>query len=283
MKIPRITILNYFHWRSDPKYPVAIIYLMLYTFDRLRGLTDYARELGKPISMWVFPFIPCLSAGFLPIMLAFVLLISDAPFRTRQQGLIMQRTGKRAWLAGQLLYILSVSVGFTFLLIAFSWLWLLPGLEWTKNWGAVLRTAAINGVPGKYQVFLEFPYTVVKNTNPITVTLWCASAMTAVCFLLGLIMTFCNLWLRKGWGASITAIVTAISLITDYSATNPGPIRMLLWISPLNWMDYSIMGHTEQYLPSRAYAIYCPALLSAAISALLLLTIGKCNVETDKE
>lgn len=70
-----------------------------------------------------------------------------------------------------------------------------------------------------------------------------------------------------------------MSLILDYSAQNPGPIRKILWVSPLNWMNYSLMGHREQLLPSHAYGILCPLLLGLILSGLMVMTIGKCNVE----
>lgn len=283
MRELRIARLNFLHWQSDPKYMTALIYLLLYSYNRLYGLVDYASSLGITISPWVLPFMPCLGSSFLPIMLGYVLLISDAPFRTGQQCFVIQRTGKRAWMMGQVLYILAVSVGFALMMWVLSWIWLLPRLEWSGDWGAALRTAAINGVPAIFHVYMAFPYAVVKNTDPITVTLWCIGAMSAVCFLLGVIMAYCNLWLRKGWGAVLIAALTAISLILDYSAQNPGPIRYILWVSPLNWMNYSLMGHTEQYLPSHAYAILCPMLLGLGLSAVMLITVGKCNVETDKE
>lgn len=283
MRELRITKLNFLHWRSDPKYLTALLYLILYSYDLLHGLVDYADSLESPISPWVLPFMPCMGASFLPIMLGFVLMISDAPFRTRQQQFVMQRTGKRAWMMGQLLYILAVSVGFALMIWTLSWLWLLPRLQWSGEWGAVLRTATMNGVPTTFHVYMDFPYSLVKNTNPITVTLWCIGAISAACFLLGTIMAACNLWLRKGWGAILIASLTAISLVLDSSAQNPGPIRMILWISPLNWMDYSLMGHSEQFLPSHAYGTLCPVLLGLGLSILLILTIGKCNVETGKE
>lgn len=284
MRELRIAKLNFFHWCSDPKYPVVLLYMFLYSYNRIHDLGRLAQDIDTSINPWVFPFLPGLGAGFLPLMLGFVLLVSDAPFRTRQQGLVIQRTGKRAWLTGQLLYLLLVSIGFTVLMWVLSWLWLLPELNWDKDWGALLTMLAINNaVPAGYEVWLEFPYAVVKNTNPLTVTAWCAGVMIAVCFLLGVIMTACNLWMKKGWGAAIIAGLTAISLIPDTSSFNPGPIRYILWVSPLNWMDYSLMGHPEQYLPSHGFAIWGPAILGLALSALLLLTIGKCNIETDKE
>ena len=283
MQIFRIAQLNFLHWKKNPKYFTAILYLFLYSFNRLYGLGDYATSLGQPIAPWILPFMPCMGVSFLPFMLGFALLISDAPFRTRQQRFIIQRTGKRAWILGQLLYILAVSIYFALLMWVLSWLWLLPHLEWNSDWGQVLRTASLNGIPGTFGVYIKIPYTIIKKTTPIEATIWSFSVMTAVCFLIGVIMSACNLWLRKGWGAVVIAILTAISLVLDGSAQNPGPIRYILWISPLNWMDYSLMGHSEQYLPSHAFGILCPALLGVIICIIMFLTIGKCDVETDKE
>lgn len=86
--------------------------------------------------------------------------------------------------------------------------------------------------PGEYGVYMQFPYTVMKNMDPLCVTLWCATAMIAICFLLGVITTACNLWLRKGCGATFMATIAAISVIPNLRAINPGPIKLVLWISP---------------------------------------------------
>ena len=283
MKLFRIAKLNLLHWHRNHQYAVVLLYLIFYGFNRFRGLAYYASDLGVKITPWVFPFLPCMGASFLPFMLGYMLWIADAPFRTKQQGLVILRTGKRLWLAGQLVYLLIVSVFFTVLLWIISWLWLLPEVTWSREWGAVLSTTAMNGVPGEYGVYMQFPYTVMKNMDPLCVTLWCATAMIAICFLLGVITTACNLWLRKGCGATFMATIAAISVIPNLRAINPGPIKLVLWISPLNWMDYSLMGHPEQYLPTHGFAIWGPAVLGLGLSALLLLTIGKCNIETDKE
>jgi len=283
MKLLRVARVNFLRWCEEPKYTVVIVYLSLYSFDRFRGLADYTRDLGHFITPWTLPFWPCMSASFLPLILGFVLMVADAPFRTQQQILIMQRIGKRKWLAGQLVYLLAVSLGFTVLMWILSWLWLLPRLAWENEWGATLITITMSGIPGNYGVFMRFPYALIKSTSPITVTLWCMASMAAICYLIGVIMTACNLWLRKGWGAIIISALTAIALITNANAIAPGLTKMIIWFSPLNWMDYSLMGHETQYLPSHAFGIYCPALLGVALSLVLIFTVGKCDVDIEKE
>lgn len=59
-----------------------------------------------------------------------MLLVSDAPFRNRQQQFVLLRVGKGAWIGGQLMYILFTSVVFTAALWLLSWIFLLPNLEW---------------------------------------------------------------------------------------------------------------------------------------------------------
>ena len=57
-----------------------------------------------------------------------MLLISDAPFRNRQQQFILLRVGKRDWMGGQLLYILFTSVAFTAVLC------FCPGFFCCRTW-----------------------------------------------------------------------------------------------------------------------------------------------------
>ena len=284
MKLLRMVKLNFYHWLSDWKYAVVFVYLLLYTHGRLHGLVDYSAELEHNIAPWVFPFLTTGGYTFLPLMLAYVLLISDAPFRTRQQQFVILRTGKRAWLAGQLLYLLAVSVGYTLLLWILSLIWILPAIEWDSGWGPVLITASKTGGYVVHGVVMDINYALMKNSDPLEVALWCAGAMTAVCFFLGVLMTVCNLWCKKGVGTVVVSTLVTIGLIPSLFNSNPSPLLKLLnWISPITWMDRRLMGYSEQYLPSYSYGIWMPALLGLIGSALLLMTIGKCSVETEKE
>lgn len=279
----QVARLNFFRWRSEPKYLVAVLYLILYTYSRVRGMADYARALGSTITPWLLPFLPGSGASFVPLILAFVLLIADAPFRTGQQKFVILRTGKRAWICGQLLYLLAVSVGFTLLLWVLSWLWLLPELTWSRSWGAVLTTSALTGGHAEFGVYLNIKYDVMKNTDPIAVTAWCMAAMTAVCYLLGVIMAACNLWLKKGWGTIIVSALVLMSVIPSIFSQEPGMIKKLLWISPVTWTDRSLMGHVGQGLPSYSYAILAPLVLGTGLSIWLVKTIHRNDLETTKE
>ncbi len=103
---------------------------------------------------------------------AFVLLLSDAPFRSRQQQFVLQRVGKRIWAAGQLLYLFLACLVFTLLLWVLTWIFLfLPRLEWGWDWGPVLTTVAASGISPEYGVW-GLEYECMRNVTPLAATAW---------------------------------------------------------------------------------------------------------------
>lgn len=200
MKLLRSCKLNILQWRINPKYAFVAMYMVLYMWYETQGFVAYSRALGYPVRPWLFPLLPCDPGNFVPIFLAFVLLVSDAPFRNRQQQFVLLRVGKGAWIGGQLMYILFTSVVFTAALWLLSWIFLLPNLAWGNDWGPVLTTTAVAGGQWDYNAPLILSYGCMTSATPLEATLWVAGVMIAVCFLLGEIMVVCNLWARKGAG-----------------------------------------------------------------------------------
>ena len=57
----------------------------------------------------------------------------------------------------------------------------------------------------------------------------------------------------------------------------------LTWISPISWIDRSVLGQTGQKLPSYTYAMVMPIVLSLILVVIAMTTIHRCNLDTDKE
>lgn len=276
-RILRAAWVNLLRWGSDPKYAAALVAVCLYLWNAYHDLIPYAQSLGHPeIAPYLFPLLPSLSGLITPVFLAYIILIIDAPFRTRHQQFVLQRTGKRIWAAGQIVYILAVSAIFTLALWLLTFLLVLPSIQWIASWGPVLTTAANNGL-------FVGNYGCMKNIAPIPATLWVAWVMFSVCFLLGMLMMACNLYLPKGTGTTLVAGLAIIPLFLSLFSQSPGPIKRLLWISPLSWMDRSLMGLSNEGLPSYAFAAAAPFLLGCILAAAVLANIHRVDLETDKE
>ncbi len=222
------------------------------------------------------------TGAFITVYLGFVLLLSDAPFRSRQQQFVLQRVGKRIWAAGQLLYLFLACLVFTLLLWVLTWIFLLPRLEWGWDWGPVLTTVAASGISPEYGVW-GLEYECMRNVAPLAATAWVFGMMVGVSFLLGEIMILCNLWLKKGIGLAVVTSFALLPFLVVITANTPYAARKLLWISPLSWLNLSLMGQPNQGLPSYGFAVGVTVGLSVLLGILIVGTIHRCNLETEKE
>ena len=279
MKLLRCCKLNVLQWRIQPKYFLCVVFLALHMWNLLHGLNDYATALGYRIHPWIFPFLPDTNWNFTVMLLLFVLMICDAPFRNGQQQFVLLRVGKQRWIAAQLLYLLFLSVLFTVFLWVLSWVFLWPNLEWAGDWGKVLQTAARTGAHGDYANVILSPQ-MIKGTTPAVVTVWTGCMMIGVCFLLGEVVLLCNLWCQKGLGTAIAVgLVIVHSVIRMFSYFRY--YHVWTWLSPVSWMDYSLMGHTNQNMPSYAYGIGMVLGLSILLGTLSIATVHQCKIDAE--
>lgn len=282
MKLCKSTWINLLQWRDNPKYLAVAVYIVITLWYSLRGICDYAAELDACIHPWIFPFLMRGGGTIYPLMLGYTILISDAPFRSRQQQFVLLRTGKAIWLGGQILYLFLLSTAFTLLLYLLSLVFILPRIRLSAEWGDFLTTIAVTGLPGKYGC-ISAKYTVMNGVSAVEATLWTMAVLIFVCFLLGMIMLLCNLWVNKGAGLVIVSCMVILPQLTSIFQSKPYIYRYITWISPLNWIDRSVLGYTGQNLPSYTYAFVMPIVLSLIFIITGMSTIHRCNLETDKE
>lgn len=271
--------MNLSQWRIHPKYLLCFLYLVLDMWHLTHGFLPYAREIGEPITPWILPLLPGYKTRYPIVMLAFVMLISDAPFRNEQQRLVIQRTGKRQWILGQILYLFLLSVIFTAVLFVLSWIFLLPRLQWNTQWGTVLETAC--RYPDAYSVTPPIlpSFDILRGCTGLEATLWTMGVQVLICFFLGLLVMVCNLYTRQMVGIAVaTALVFFSFFVRSFSNMNEY-FRFLSWISPMSWSDRSLMGFTNMYLPPYSYGVYMPLILCTALIVLVVTTIHRKDVD----
>ena len=126
-------------------------------------------------------------------------------------------------------------------------------------------------------------YACMQGATPLEATAWVFCMMVGVSFLLGEIMVACNLWLKKGVGSVVVTGFALMPYIIRRLSDTPYAGRLLLWISPLSWLDRSLMGHVNQGLPSYGSAAGITGGLILLLGIVLIGTIHRRNLETEKE
>jgi len=103
-------------------------------------ISDYASAVGFASSPWVFPFLLTTPIMFPIYGCLTILLFCNAPFTDSHTQFLMIRVSRRNWVIGQLLYIIAAAFVYTAFFIVASMLVLIPNLQLTIDWGAVLKT-----------------------------------------------------------------------------------------------------------------------------------------------
>lgn len=282
MKILRMTRINLMRWRDDPKYAVVAIFTIVQMWQRVGGMSDYAELLGTTIHPWVFPFLMHGGIVITPLLLSYVILIVDAPFRNRQQRYILLRTGKRTWLAGQIVYQFILSLSFSLLILVCSVVFMIPRLSFSLDWGDFLTTISLDGLPQAYGT-LSPQYSVIRGNSALEVMLRVFTTFTFSCFLLGMIVMLSNLWLNKSVGPVIAMAFALMPTLSQVMQTTQYVYRFFSWISPFGWADLTLLGDKTLHQPSYLYAVLAPIIASGVLVAVAMLTIHKCDLDTNKE
>lgn len=249
--------INFLQWRANPKYLLFFVYLVLIMWGTTHGLPQYADALGySKITPWLLPLFLRVNRVYPLLMTGFLILICDLPIRTRQQQFVLLRAGKRAWLNGQLIYLLVLCLCFSSLLWISSWFFYFPRLEWTPRWGKIIVSLLpdSHNAAGPYG-YLEASIDILKNTNGLKSTIWTLGMQTIVCFFLGLLVMLLNLTAHRGTGVFIAAGLILLSFFVRFFAGFTDKLRYLIWISPVSWIDRSMIGHANQNLPSYNCAV----------------------------
>lgn len=280
MKILLSCRINLKQWRLNPKYAAVVLFQFLYLWSIFREYVRFSVDIGYKVRPWLYCLIPS-STCFLTVFLPILILMSDAPFRSRQQQFVLLRVGKRNWMAGQLLYMLILSFLYALILYVFSVLILLPRVEWRMGWGPLLTTVATEELHIRYS-FMFLNFAAMKNTTPQELTLWVLGMMTAVGFFLGEITMICNLWFKKGLGTCITAGLCLLPTIIQWMKENGSWVRLLMWVSPVSWINDMDLKSGMHVLPTKPFAVAAIITLDVLLAVLSLSLIHRCNVDTEE-
>lgn len=264
--------INFRKWIVTPRIWVLAVFLACFLAYNSSGLVQLASAMNSGVTPWVFP-----GLFLTPVMVSVfgcftMLLFCDAPFLDRHTPFVEIRTGRKAWILGQLLYIILASLVYTVYVFLVSVLVLVPHLELSGDWGVLLRSLAADSSLASQKgialtVFAD-PVIVGQFSGPQATLIACAF-FWLVAVLVGVLIFAFNIMVGKMSGLVAAGAVIALSYYSVYLAQASFHNGWIFhYVSPLNWCSISNLnwgGNTQ--VPSPVYA------LIFSLSAIILLSI----------
>lgn len=235
-KIRLVAAMNFRKWRTDWRIFTVAFCVLSYMLVVLWDVRRFARDMGIPVSPWVFPFLMGPS-GTVLLMLAAVAFFGNAPFRDAQFPFVFARVGRKNWICGQLLYLVFASAAYTLFTVMASMLVLLPYLGFTWNWGTILDTVMNTSTAQQmgYSITLQGTETVFFTLRPASAMLLSIGLYFLCVWFLGCVIFCGNLLTERAVGTCIAGGFTGLSFLSA-TATMLSPFgKWMNRFSPVTW------------------------------------------------
>lgn len=261
-KIWGVARTEFVGWVTNPRVIILGVLLIFIKTLAIDPLTARAERFGD--TMIVFePFIAVGNSGALTLFipLVFLVLFSDYPKLGGNSLFYISRTGKTAWLCGQILFLIMAVTAFLGAIFAASMLF--SGGHFGTEWSEAVRKYAARFPEEAYNFDSQLLPSNLYNQIPMITALWQTSVLLAENLLVyALIIYLLKMMFSSSVGLAGALIVIALGTVTTslYS-----PIK---WAFPtanaIIWLHYEEILRAEIY-PMWASFAYFAVLLAALI------------------
>lgn len=270
---------EYILWITNPRIILLFSALIfLYEFI-IRRFSEKIVMMDNQYINALEPYIAVINSPFTILIMpvCFLLLMADFPKIHGNTLISLYRTGRYAWLIGQLVFFFLCALTFIAVVFIVSFLPLLNRSFFANGWSMV--TLDFNR---RYPEYISTDYamlppiSVYNHTLPYQCALWSTLTFAGYYFIMGLVMIIFKLVGHHSFG-----ILTAASIIgLGYSAFYSNSIAK--WIFPMS--NSLLSQHYANYLRKAEFpllysAVYFPLIIILLLS-IALRVIKKSNIFT---
>lgn len=248
-------------------YAFAVL-LFVYFYHFNAPTVRFLREAGVSLNAWGYAACAFSSpTSTLVFGLACLAMFSDLPLIRENALFESTRCSRNVWVGGRMLYVLTVSIFYSLLMLGFCMLTCGGSLSLSAGWGKILNTLA-NG----YSVGAELPISInlqiIHHYTPVSAWLLIFGMCIGASSFLGLLMLSVSLALGR-----IPALLCAgLFAIFDFVISE----KLSFWfyrLSPVSFIRLAIISVPDgSYYPSVRIAAVtlAAALLVTALAAVLV-------------
>lgn len=258
--------------------------MLLVLTDYNRPMRIFAEKMKYPVSWCVFPF---LMSGYTFLILfwfGIIFINSDIPFTQHSNMYQVIRTGRLKWGIGQIIGIIVRSiavVGGTAICSIFT---LLPGVEWTNEWGKLLHTAALQGMTMEQNLQYVIYYGILQEYEPLQLMgiVFIITVLTAI--FMALLMFLICVYLNRVFAVAVTTGAT-ILVFWVLNVLPDVKYKIAYW-TPAIWPQIAKTTTPEYgryWMPSLSYMIVFLGVGIIIMSFLILFRIQKCDMNWENE
>lgn len=146
----------------------GMIFLLegIYLFALVQPVREMAIDTGYSATPFALAFLACDAIVQMVLMAGAVALFANAPFEDETHPYLIVRSGRRAWIIGNSIYLIAMSVIYVLFLWIMSMIPLIPKIVFKLEWGKIWGTLAETDARRQYQILFEVSNAVKRMYQP---------------------------------------------------------------------------------------------------------------------
>ena len=257
----------------NSKMAVFAILMIVVSRSYVGAIRQFSAAADYPSSWCVFPFVMCSFTYLVMFWFGVIYVNSDVPFMQHVNMYHAIRVGRKRWAVGQIGGIFIRSAVLTVVAVICTILPLLPDVEWSNEWGKLLRTAAMTKALTQFDSSIVIYYEIFSEFTPLQLMGIEILLVIFICAFLGVLMFLLSLFLNK-IAAAAGSLALAIAL---FPVLNIHPMlrHKLAFFVPTIWAELARIAtpdYSYYWLPSIPYMF---GFLITGISCMTVIILVK--------
>lgn len=277
----RVAAYSFRLWGTNIRFPILFILIAIFLWVTLAPIKEAAYSLGYAINPFILPFIISSEGNQLIFSLGLLFLFSDAPFINESQIFVIQRTGRRAWVLGQIFYVVIAAAFYLTFIVTLSLLILMPVATLNADgWGKMVSTLAYTDTGQTFRITFSVAPKIIESCSPIQALLMQIVFEQLSFSIIGLLVFFVSLAASNKLGIFAGGVVCLLDLLIVNTLT-----PSFLWVSPLSMARLSVFDFAGGvYLfPTPDWALCFDAVFILVLISVVILTSRKMILEVSRE
>lgn len=222
----------------EAKCILTVILILIFANIYTEEILNFSKTTEYGMTPWIGIFFTTTRFPRLIMEILFLLLISDLPFRKRNDMFFLLRSGRKAFCLGNLLFVWTVAGIFSAFVVFFSCIWGIGRMEWSFHWGKIIGTLALTDAGAAFTHSVGVSANLVVGQEP----LFCALRAFLLFFLsnalLGELYICCNLFSK---GKNRGVVVCGLLLLWDFMIQSDPVLWKFAYFSPVSWSNLTCL------------------------------------------
>ena len=260
----------------NSKMAVFTILMLIVSRSYVLAIRQFSAAMDYPSSWCVFPFAMCSFSYLILFWFGVIYANSDVPFMQHVNMYHAIRLGRKYWALGQILGIFVRSVVLTSVAVICTILPLLPDVEWTNEWGKLLRTAAMTKGLTQFDSSVVIYYEIFSEFSPLQLMGLEILLCVLICTFIGILMFLISLFINKIAAVTVN-LALAIALFPVLNMHAMIRHKLALFI-PTIWAELARIATADYgyyWLPSIPYMIGFLTIGIICMTVIILMKVKK--------